>query len=372
MRRPKIAVICRTIGLEYDDRIRKECISISKNAEVKIFVTFESNVEEDGITSYGIPYKSFKLRTREKLRSGKFLLAKALEFYLKVKPELKEFDLIWAHEEYTFLFPLLARKNSVIWDLHELPERFDRPVLRKMFHLIENKSKYIIHANSFRIDYAITRGLIRCPSKHTYIRNYPDQKFVESELIPDFYNDFILWLDGINYVYLQGISTPDRFPYNSIVSILRFTTLKVVIVGIFNNKELIKRLTSEFGTEFAKRVYLTGLVNQLSTPVLVKNAKFCMIFYQTNTPNQRYCEANRFYQSLVLGVPVITGNNEPLEQIVSNLNCGISIPSDGRILEDVIEAVNILMLNYPVYKENAIKNKNNFVWNDVWMFNLIG
>ena len=31
----KIAVVCRTIGLEYDDRIRKECITLSKKADIK-------------------------------------------------------------------------------------------------------------------------------------------------------------------------------------------------------------------------------------------------------------------------------------------------------------------------------------------------
>ena len=36
--RPKIAIIARTSGLEYDDRIRKECIALYKNMSLKTFI----------------------------------------------------------------------------------------------------------------------------------------------------------------------------------------------------------------------------------------------------------------------------------------------------------------------------------------------
>ena len=46
MTKPNIAIVLRTVGLEYDDRVRKECIALSKIAKLKIFVTFENNAEE--------------------------------------------------------------------------------------------------------------------------------------------------------------------------------------------------------------------------------------------------------------------------------------------------------------------------------------
>ena len=133
MERKKIAFVLRTVGLEYDDRVRKECITLARSADLTIFALFSNNREEEGITSYGIPYKSFHLVTREKLPSGKFLFFKALEFYFRVIRHLKGFDLIWAHEVYTVLFPLLAGKNKFIWDLHEIPAPFNRPILRNIF-----------------------------------------------------------------------------------------------------------------------------------------------------------------------------------------------------------------------------------------------
>jgi hypothetical protein len=371
MIRPKIAVVCRTIGLEYDDRIRKECISLSKNADVKIFVTFESNEEKEGITSYGVPYKSFKLVSREKIKSGRLLLVKALEFYFKVKPHLKEFDLLWAHEEYTFLFSLLSAKNKFIWDLHEIPQLFDKPILRHVFQYIEKRSKYIIHANSFRIKYLMSRGLIKHFEKHKYIRNFPDSAFVESNLIPGFYREFNEWLNGKQYVYLQGISSPNRYPYNSLASILQTTDLKIIVVGSFKDKDIKERLSKELGAAFNERVFFTGMINQLASPILVKNALFSMVFYRTTTPNQQFCEANRFYQSLVFGVPVITGNNEPLNEIISKNHCGIALNTDGRIMKDINYAINQMINNYHYYKKNAVSTKNKFIWNDDFANHLI-
>ena len=50
----KIAMIVKTNSLEFDDRIRKVSLALSKDAEVKIFALLNDNVEKDDITSYHI------------------------------------------------------------------------------------------------------------------------------------------------------------------------------------------------------------------------------------------------------------------------------------------------------------------------------
>lgn len=364
MKLPRIAIILRTNGLEYDDRVRKECISLSKIADINLFVTFENNREEEGITSYGIPYKSYSLKTREKFSSGRFLFIKALEFYFLVKKHLNDYDLIWAHEEYTFLFCLLSRRNKFIWDLHEIPVLLNRPILKQLFNYIEVKSKKIIHANPFRKQYLIDKKFIKYPHKHDYIRNFPDSTFVNSLQEAENYDDFRKWLEGDAYVYLQGISTPDRYPYNCIASILKATGYKIVVVGSFNDRNIINQLETEFGETYSRRVFVTGMINQLATPAFLSGALFSVVFYQTNTPNERYCEANRFYQSLLLGVPVITGVNEPMSEIIREFDCGVSIKSDGINLDEVIEAIEELLGKYEYYKANAKRCGSHFLWKD--------
>jgi glycosyltransferase involved in cell wall biosynthesis len=364
MTRPKIAIILRTNGLEYDDRVRKECISLSKVADLTLFVSFESNKEEEGITAYGVPYKSFPIKLRDILPAGKLLLLKAFEFYWRVRKHLKGYDLIWAHEEYTFMFPLFAPKSRFIWDLHEIPTLFDRPILRQLFRLIESRSKRMIHGNQFRINHMIKMGLIRKPEKHVFIRNLPDGTFQNSTLEPENYELFKQLLNNEPYVYLQGISAPDRHPYNTIASVLKKTTFKIVIVGRFQDADLIKRLHNEFGTSIDKRLIITGMVNQLSTPFYLREATFSMVFYQTTTPNERYCEANRFYQSLIFGVPIITGSNEPMSEIINVYKCGIALESDGSNRDHVESAIEKLLDNYNEFKQNTVSASSNFVWKD--------
>lgn len=364
MKNNKIAIICRTVGLEYDDRIRKECISIAKNAEVKIFVVFESNLEEEGITSYGIPYKSFKLITRDIFPSSRFLLIKAFEFYFKVRPEIKDYDLIWAHEEYTFLFPLFAQKGRFIWDLHEIPMLFDRPILRNIFHYIENKSKYVLHANEYRIKYLKDIGLVRQSSKHDYVRNYPDIHFTNSKAQAHNYKEFLEWLNGYNYVYLQGLTGSGRYPYNSIASVLEATDLKIVVVGSFEDIASRKKLEQNFGSLLIERVFFAGKVNQLEIPSYLKKAVFTMVFYDNSFPNNEYCEANRFYQAINFGIPVITGCNISLSSIVEEFNLGISLGADGRDIDEIKAAIKILLADHDFYNNNCNKNKETFVWTE--------
>ena len=210
----RIALICRTPdSLEQDDRIRKECISLKSSYDIFIFVLFEDNRAEEGMTSFGIKYKSFSLGSRKEENKGKSLLFKAYDFYKSVKPYLKGYDYIWLAEEYTFLFAVLLRHKRIIWDLHELPSYMTaRWVTTKLFHFIERKCYRIIHANNERIDYLVTNGVIKYKEKHFVIHNYPDSIFIESEYKGAKYDVFIKWLLGEEYVYLQGLDFGKRYP----------------------------------------------------------------------------------------------------------------------------------------------------------------
>ncbi|NQT27632.1 glycosyltransferase [candidate division KSB1 bacterium] len=363
MKKPKIAVIVRSLGLEYDDRVRKECITLAKVADVTLFVSFENNYEEEGETSYGIPYKSFHLKTREKLKSGKFLFIKALEFYFRVRNHIKDFDLIWAHEEYSFLFPLVSKENTCIWDLHEIPLWFEKPLISWLFNIIEKRSKIIIHANQHRINYLMKNKIVKYKHKHAFIRNYPDKTFLESKSIPENYNYFINWLNNEHYVYLQGLFIPGRYPYNIISALLETTSLKIVIVGKIDSNEL-RLLKNKYGQLMAPRVFFAGMINQLDIPQYLKNAMFSIVLYDYSIPNNRYCEANRFYQAINFGIPVIVGSNESMADFIKAYKFGIALEKDGRDIEEISHAITRMLDNYNYYSNNAEYCKNKLLWSD--------
>jgi hypothetical protein len=359
----KIAIICKTNNnIECEDRIRKECISLSKFAEVKIFLVDKTNANKIGYTSYGIPYKSFKLKSRDILPSAKFLLVKLIDFYWTIKNELKGYDYIWAHDESTFLFPLLERNSRCIWDLHELPLIFVNPFKKIIFRIIEKKSLKVLHANEYRIEYLLKEKIIKNINKHIAIRNYPDKLFIS-------YNDseqfkkIKEWLGTDKYVYLQGLTSPDRHPFNSIASVLEATNLKVIVAGGIDN-DCFQKLINKYNKILNSRVLFLGTIDLLETSVLLKNSFFSIILYSNSTPNNKYCEPNRFYQAINLKIPVITSCNDSMAEIVKRDNIGIVLSSYGDDLNEIIEAIKLLLTNYSFYKQNCMYNSNSYIWKD--------
>jgi glycosyltransferase involved in cell wall biosynthesis len=358
----KIAIVVKSTGVEYDDRVRKTAIALSHEAKVKIFIVQDDNNAYVGKTTYGIEYETLKLWTRDKLPRAKFLFIKTLEFYYKLVGRLKEYDAIWYNEEKTFLFPLLASKNQVfVWDNHEIPMAFANGWKRLFFWIIEKKAKKMLHANPQRIEYLKEIGLIKYPDKHLFFHNYPDAAFVNSTETPPLLEDFKRWVGKNEYVYLQGLNLKGRKPYNTISSVLRMTTYKIVVIGNVDAEEL-SQLQKDY-PEFNERVYLYGMVPQLSIPALLKHAVFSIVLYDVQKPNNKYCEANRMYQAMALGVPVIVGCNPSMKEVVAE-RCGIALKSDGSDFEELCSAINKLTSNIDFYKNNCQEHAGEYIWKD--------
>lgn len=360
----KIAFIVNTTGLEYDDRVRKEALTLSKNAQVKIFVVQTNNKESEGVTSYGIPYKSFRLKTRDKLPSAKLLLVKAAEFYWRVRKYLSDYDIIWVHDVEPFLFTLLLRKTKIVWDLHEIPRLFEKNiVMRTLFRLTEKKCMRLIHANNYRIDYLIRESLINNPEKHIAIRNFPDTQFERSTLKDEKYDEFKKWLGDTDYIYLQGLGGKGRFPLQTIEAVMKAESFKAVVVGQFD-VQAHEHLSKLYGDRLYQNIFFRGMVNQLAIPNYIKGSSLSIILYDITEPNNRYCEPNRMYQSIVFQKPVIVGCNEPMSELVTKYGFGIALKSDGSNIAEITDAIYTILNNYDVYVENIKKHKNKILWSE--------
>ncbi|GMM69663.1 hypothetical protein MTsDn1_29580 [Alteromonas sp. MTD1] len=366
----RIAFVVKTAGLEFDDRVRKEALSIrSIGYDVTIFVQLNSNLKETGTTSYGIAYESIELETRNFLPSSRFLLIKAFEFYLRLRGRLNQFDYVWCHEEYTFIFPLLIAKNKVIWDLHELPIRFNTKFMQIVYRAIEARCLSIVHANKYRLQFLKNTGLVRKTEKNFVINNYPDDRFLKSTIKSSVNDDFIKWKGQSNYVYLQGLTTSKRLPYNTLKAVLT-AKCRAVIVGNIE-KGVMERLKEEFGeVEVQRRLFLTGMIEQMAIRNLLIDAQFTIVLYDDSTPNNRYCEANRLYQSILSRVPVIVGANPPMAQLVMSLKCGVVLDDFGDDLESLTSAVLLMKHKSQEYTVNERKLEQ-LLWSDTQVFKLM-
>ena len=362
----KVALVLFTSGIDYDDRIRKEMLSIQKLypfVSFKIFAVEDGkNREESGVTSYGVPYRIPYLKTRDKYASGTHTIAKAWDLYTSIRKDIKEFDAVWCADCETFLFILLTFRKKLIWDLHELPSVFmTNPVMKMVFKFLEGKVNVMIHANSARLEYLKERGYIKYVNKHFVLRNYPQFNEIDTNY-DDAYNDFCDWLGDSKCVYLQGISGASRADVESIESVLSIQELKGVVVGYVNEKRM-QLFEDKFGKEALKeRLYFTGRIKQLKTPQYIRKCIMGLVFYKNTTPNNWFCEPNRLFQIVNNGIPVVTGDNPPMKEFVEGGGFGISVSTDGSEVQKILEGIHYVLDNYDDIKLNIMNYSGSALW----------
>ena len=197
MSKLRIAYIMMTMGLEYDDRIRKEMFAMREIADVefKIFAFHADNHVERGVLSYGVPFELVAVKGKGSKRTVISQLMKEYDFYSQIAPKVKDYDVLWVICDQPFFFPLFSKKK-MIWDLHEIPSLLIGSRVKNMvFHRMERRCPVFIHANQERLDYLTEIGVVKHPEKHLVLRNYPDQDWMShAEDAPASYTAFKQWL----------------------------------------------------------------------------------------------------------------------------------------------------------------------------------
>lgn len=360
----RIALVIKTDGLEYDDRVRKEILTVQKlypNISFKIFVLLPENKDVEGITSYGIPYHAYYLKSRDKYPSASKILKKSYEFYSVIKDEIRGFDAVWCADLGSFMTVALSGSKHLLWDLHELPmEVMGNAIKKHILRFLFSRCKIVVHANPQRIDYLCQQGYINNKTKHFSLRNYPNFDDIDKEYDEKYY-DFVEWKGNRRCIYLQGLDAERRSAYESIAAIMRIEDIAAVVVGSFD-KESKGILLQEFGESLNQRIFFVGRVPQLKIPQYVKQCYMTLVFYKNTSPNNFYCEANRFYQSIILGLPVVVGSNPPMKELVEKYGFGISIDDDGNDVEKIIDGITCINQKYEEYSLNCKKNKDKLLW----------
>jgi glycosyltransferase involved in cell wall biosynthesis len=362
MTNSKILMLVRTSGLEYDDRVRKECLSLKKlGYTIQIIANYTSNEKLKGITSYGVEFRTIRLLSRSLFPSAKFLVLKMVElwfiiFFFTIG---KKFEFIWVHEEYMALNLLFKpHKGKYIWDQHELPQMLIQSKMRKKIYLIIEKKCYaVIVANKERLQYLIDKKIVKKTLKYFILNNFPDDLFagIKVQELPSSVND---WLGDKPYVLMQGGGHDSRYPLEVLQVLKENGMYKAILVGPVSSK-----MKNIMDTAFKEVVFLTGYIPQLSLPIYMDHAFVSIILYNASSPNSYYCEPNRLYQAISRGIPLIVGNNPPMANIVTNNQIGVVLKDDGQNKEGLACALHELSMNYNLFKKNLEPVKDKFLWN---------
>lgn len=361
----KVAILRKTNNLENDDRIRKEVGSLSKLfpwVTFKCFLMLDNNQTAEGVTSYGLPYKAYRLSSRIAESSGSNLIKKSWDFYKTIKKELNDYDVVWCSgDEPVGAFSFVFGK-TLVWDLRELPLYMMSSFTKRLYlRILFKRCNVLLHANQYRINYLKKEGLIKDMKKHVAIRNFPAYDIFDSEYDNRYY-EVKDWIGGRKCVYLQGLDNDSRAAVECISAVLNTNDLCTIVLGRFYSPAL-DILNKRYGKKAVEdRVLLAGNFKVLKVPQYMKLCQISMVFYKDTSPNNYLCEANRLYQAIDSGLPVVVGSNPSMKAVVEDLGVGVCVNTDGKDVDAVTQGLKILLENYDIYKTNINKLKNEIKW----------
>jgi glycosyltransferase involved in cell wall biosynthesis len=371
-KRYDIQMFIKTSGIDYDDRLRKECISLSKlGKKIKIIALEDRNTKSEGSINQNVSYSTIRLVSRNIFPHKKFLAIKLLEMNLKFilcsikyKSKIK-----WVHNiELAGILPFLGLLKrlkvvcKVVWDHHELitTKSIKRKYYKFRFRKGLNIADVIISANKERSE--LIQLEFEIPKEKCYtIENFVDAEFREQpykELPEQIQN----WLKKDKYLLAQGGAGRSRYFEELCQAILNEKEYKLIVVGPFNESQIMF-LKSNFGEEHKNWIFFTGMINQMEIPQYIDFAYASIIFYsKEDSMNLVLCAPNRLYQALGRGIPIIVGNNPPMKSVVEKYENGIVLNSDGKDIADIQQAIQNLKVNYSSIKKKAKLSGVKFVW----------
>lgn len=364
----------RSVGAEYDDRIQKIFGSIASmtDATAKAFLFDRKNIARKGDFPQGGSFEIFHLPFASKKlpRPGPFwsfyeIIAESLMSLGKIRDHDPDIVVIQNHRLFSLVHLLLLnpkRAYRLVWDLRELPTGFMRKdsLRSQYFGWLMQKCDAVIVTNQSRQAYMRELYGPLALENSFVVPNYPSIEFTSSSS-SNLNNAFASKLGNRRFFYLQNPSSQGRYPQQGIEAVLRYTDLSVVVSGRLD--EQAKRfLESAWGEVFHERVILTGMIPSNEIISLLDRCVAALVFYNWDSPNSDFCDPNRLYQAIARGAPVVVGGNKGMKPIVESLCCGVVTDGDGRSVEDIGVALQRLLLEHDMYRQNSIKARNAFAW----------
>ncbi|WP_345857557.1 glycosyltransferase [Shewanella algae] len=361
-----LLMLLKCNGLAYDDRVRKESVTLSNiGYDISIHVLEDKNKYSSGVIfNDSVKFKKYYLITRKLFRGNQFLILKLLEFFCRfVFSTFKRYDVVWLHDPLMFVFipyfyflKKIGRVDKIVWDQHELPPQYFLRfgLMRRLYKFSMGVVDVRIHANEERALYL--NGILEQDYSYKIVRNFVDESFISEKALP-LPKDVLSWLNGEGYFLLQsGAYEVRNFSY-LVEAICTSIKMKCIVVGGYDN-DYISNLRSKYNN-FDDLIFFVGMVPQVRLVDYIDEAKASVIFYNNKEPNSLLCEPNRLYQAISRGTPVIVGSNPPMARIVNELNCGIVLANCGSSVETIIEAFSEFSKS-SIHVASSAKNK--FIW----------
>jgi glycosyltransferase involved in cell wall biosynthesis len=270
----------------------------------------------------------------------------------------------------SFFLPLIV--NNARWDcwgskivfwLVELPLKYRGASLLKRFLLgkgekiLLKKADYLILSNSERADFVRNENLGNRSTRFCVIHNFPELK-----TFTDIYNEERITQAKREtaFLCLTGLLDKKRCPEAFLIAateIFSQFNLKLVLAGWTDN---LTKKRIEYYSHISEGIKYLGVVNREELLAIQNEAIAGIALYFSNNMNNVLCAPQKIYEYLVLGKPVITSNNPPLQNLVGVNKLGVLISNSSS--KSIFDAVKEMIANRCMYEKNVenwrIRNLN--------------
>lgn len=359
---PNVLHVIKTSKFESDGRLLKWIETLKENnIESSVYLVEDDNLSGQTVIG-GVPLHKERLYFRKIFKKHRGLVVKAIELSCKWRSFLNNssLEVIIFHDVQQYLNIWVAlkylKKNKnknikIIWDLHEIPHTqlsSFKPAKNIIKHLLSN-TDLLVYTNDERRDF-IKRIFEPHEKEYTILNNYPEQAFLNSGF-NDAKDDLKYWLaEQHNKPYLlwMGAATKGRY-FNVVLEAYQKYKGKLNLVVMGRIDEDFKVITDDLER---KGFLFNRFVPQKDIIYYVDNALFSVVLYNSEKPNNKYCEPNRLYQLLARDIPVITGNNPTMKNIMNKFGGGVVLDSDGRDVSILEKGIESILKNYDQYVQS--------------------
>lgn len=363
----KIVFIINTDSLSFDERVRKEAITLeSFGHKVSIVALEQDNIRRKGNTQYGTPFTSIMLVTRKIFKQAEHVIIKAIEMHLKFIYHLArtKWDILWVHEHssagilfFGWFIKVFDRKRLMVWNQHELAP--DSWIHHKVYKWIYEQCDIVIHANQERAAYIKAKYPEVSEERLFYINNYPSEKYTFD--IPQIIDqEFKLWNGGQSYCIFQGSAVMHRKIFECIEGVRSSLCPRLVIMGPCE-KSIEKRIEKQW-PDYKEWIYITGWIAPQLFNSYLDHATLSMVFYQNIDNNHWLAAPNRFYHAIIRNIPVLCGPNPTMKNIVDGYGVGVVCSKNADSISEITKGIDRIVANNTFYVQNCSQNKHKFQW----------
>lgn len=244
-------------------------------------------------------------------------------------------------------------KKTVIWDIFDwISSRTGKGIVYKIVEFLQNwaykKADYVILCEEERK--AQTK---RHNDNILVLPNIPnDVNKFDEETLRKTAQQRTTYKYVISYV---GVFDKDRGLENllDVVSMRRDVLLNIAGFGVLD--DLVRGFSSKYSN-----ICCWGRVDYEVGQAIMKNSDMIAAMYHLTSPLHKFAAPNKYYESLYLGVPMITTENTLVGSKVKKFDTGFVISEEKESLAEIVDCNNLLgLLNRK--KENCKR-----IWEEVY------